>query len=591
VGTSSFSGAVLRLNDLRYLLKSGGTMTGALIIQPTSVRQKALNLVGSGSYTLMSASGGSIIHTPRGNLSLLGNYSTVEQVSGVAVAGRYVYAVDLSGGFRIIDATNPQSPTLMSSLSLGGFAYKVAISGRYAYVTNGANGLRIIDISNPVAPAVVGTQVLNNAYGLYVAGRYAYVAGQTSGLEIVDISNPHSPVLVGTIDTPSLAYGVTVAGRYAYVADYTSGIHVVDVMNPRSPKILGTYVTTKAYGVVVVGRYAYIADDSSGLRIVDVSDPSSPNWVSTLSTGGNALAITVAGRYAYVTNSAKNISVIDISIPTAPKLSGTFNSTGIYQDIAVSGRIAYVPDSTIGGVALIDLNGLDTPTATIGTLEAGALSVLSNSHFDANLTVHQALSVGAGLSVLGQTSMRALSGSALILSTMDKTGLPTLTVSGSVVIGTGSTKGGSALHVVGTISGSRLIISGTGGFSGAIIVRQTAVRGSGALVVDQRSTGTGVYIRGSYVATNGNRSPLLALDSGTASSLAPHILFGYKGSFDVSMFRSGSGALTIASSTGKTLTLDAGRTDATGNIFEIFSDYSTTNNKVFRVQANDTTQS
>jgi len=98
--------------------------------------------------------------------------------------------------------------------------------------------LRIINISNPTSPSVDGFYDTPGAsYGVAISGNHAYVADSGSGLRIINISNPGLPLLVGFYDTPGYAEGVAVSGAYAYVADYSGGllilkyIKLVDVSN------------------------------------------------------------------------------------------------------------------------------------------------------------------------------------------------------------------------------------------------------------------------------------------------------------------------------------------------------------------------
>jgi len=59
-------------------------------------------------------------------------------------------------------------------------SYGVYVSGKYAYVADGGVGLKIINISNPASPTLAGGYyyVSGNAAGVFVSGKYAYVANQ-----------------------------------------------------------------------------------------------------------------------------------------------------------------------------------------------------------------------------------------------------------------------------------------------------------------------------------------------------------------------------------------------------------------------------
>jgi hypothetical protein len=67
----------------------------------------------------------------------------------------------------------------------------------------GTMGLRIINISNPSSPTEVGScDTPEEAWDVAVSGSYAYVADGLSGLRIINISNPSNPTEVGFYDTP-----------------------------------------------------------------------------------------------------------------------------------------------------------------------------------------------------------------------------------------------------------------------------------------------------------------------------------------------------------------------------------------------------
>ncbi len=67
--------------------------------------------------------------------------------------------------------TDPQGHLRHHSSASG-----VAVSGSYAYVADGVSGLRVIDISNPASPTLKGTLRHRHALGVAVSGSYAYVA-------------------------------------------------------------------------------------------------------------------------------------------------------------------------------------------------------------------------------------------------------------------------------------------------------------------------------------------------------------------------------------------------------------------------------
>jgi hypothetical protein len=201
---------------------------------------------------------------------------------GVAVQGSYAYVAyqgvlagqpqtpDTStGGFSVIDITNPAGPKIVATIDNGSLtgslsnglyhATAVAISSHYAYVTAWAGGhLTVIDISNPTAPQIVYSLAdwphLQYSNDITIQGNYAYIAAQTgsTNFQLVDVSllNPARPVIVGALSNSTLltgAYRVRVRGNYAYVAATSrSTVAAIDVSNPATPRIAG-YLTDAAH--------------------------------------------------------------------------------------------------------------------------------------------------------------------------------------------------------------------------------------------------------------------------------------------------------------------------------------------------------
>src|SRR5262249_47632421 len=76
--------------------------------------------------------------------------------------------------------------------NLPGSATHVQVAGNRAYVGSDA-GLRIVDISNPASPTLLGTYA-GPVADVQVAGSLAYIASDAS-LKIVDVGSPARPVL------------------------------------------------------------------------------------------------------------------------------------------------------------------------------------------------------------------------------------------------------------------------------------------------------------------------------------------------------------------------------------------------------------
>ncbi|MCH7759920.1 hypothetical protein IIA15_00740, partial [candidate division TA06 bacterium] len=189
------------------------------------------------------------------NVRLVGSYDTPSRAWDVSVSGNYAYVADGDSGLRIIDISNPSSPSEVSAYREPG-SWRVTVFGNYAYVAD-LKILRIVDISNPYSPFEVGSY---NSPGIIheisISGSYAYLADELDGIRIVDISNPNSPFEVGFYDTSGVVYGIAVSGNYAYVANFGQGLLILNITNPASPFQVGIHDTPLpgfAHGVAVSG--------------------------------------------------------------------------------------------------------------------------------------------------------------------------------------------------------------------------------------------------------------------------------------------------------------------------------------------------
>jgi hypothetical protein len=364
----------------------------------------------------------------------------LDDVNSIYVSGKYAYVGSsvYGGGMEILDVSNPDSPKHVSYFCYNisncneSYTRSIFVSGKYAYVAGryGVDGLIIIDISNPANPTLASmldkNQVasLANANYVYVSGKYAYVASYTNGMTIVDISDPANPKYTGFIGAATNGSGdprsIYVSGKYAYVASAQfsglQGLYIIDVSNPKNPSFVSRYtgVQVSPWSVYVSGKYAYVGSNGNIvapdiLEIVDISNPSNPTHVSSVSIDGSR-SIFVSGKYLYaVSFYGDSVKVVDISNPVTGSIVGSIASTSCgsrYEldgpsSIFVSGKYAYVgnnmPNSgntNRGSVEILDISGIDAPSANIGNISSGNITVTENMDIGNNLYVRSGLNVG-----------------------------------------------------------------------------------------------------------------------------------------------------------------------------------------------------
>jgi hypothetical protein len=107
---------------------------------------------------------------------------------------------------------------LVGGCGAPGIAWNLALSGNYACMTDDTSGLRVIDVSNPQSPTEVGYYDTPwNARGVALYNDYAFVADGGDGLWVINVADPAHPARAGFFDgTPGLMEDVVVVWPYAY---------------------------------------------------------------------------------------------------------------------------------------------------------------------------------------------------------------------------------------------------------------------------------------------------------------------------------------------------------------------------------------
>ena len=119
------------------------------------------------------------------------------------------------GGLRIIDVSNPWSPTEVGSYwAVPNSVNGVTVLGNYAYIAD-ASGLRILDVTTPSSPSEIGYYLIPDARDVFVSNDLAYVAGYDNGLRIINVGTPTNPVETGYSDTEGYALGIWENDDYA----------------------------------------------------------------------------------------------------------------------------------------------------------------------------------------------------------------------------------------------------------------------------------------------------------------------------------------------------------------------------------------
>lgn len=192
-----------------------------------------------------------------------------------AVSGGFAYLANETG-LVIIDMSDPPHPHERGFISLrewpGGeissASVGVVVKNGLAYVAAENTGIKIVDVSQPDSPTLIGNCRFDGAQDVVVAGTYAYVAS-ANGLTVVDVTDPRNPVQRSFTATPDSAERIIFKDNIVYMSERNTGMVTIDVSNPLNPTLSGSYNTLGyAQDIVLDSDRVYVADDDGGLVIL-----------------------------------------------------------------------------------------------------------------------------------------------------------------------------------------------------------------------------------------------------------------------------------------------------------------------------------
>jgi len=156
----------------------------------------------------------------------------------------------------IIDNTNPNNPTIVSTLNTGPGINAIEVAGPYIFAAQAStvNQLQIIDIHDRMNPKVISQLKVNLptatttppfAQSIYYNNGYVYLGtSKWNGEEfnVIDVSNVKSPVIVGTFETSTLINDIGVLDDTAYLASSDQmQMRTIDIVDKSNPKLLNSF--------------------------------------------------------------------------------------------------------------------------------------------------------------------------------------------------------------------------------------------------------------------------------------------------------------------------------------------------------------
>jgi choice-of-anchor B domain-containing protein len=282
-------------------------------------------------------------HAAFGDITLVGQktFQTTTRITNVwgyydpVTAREYALVGDDTGGFFIVDVTDPSNPIQVSKVTTVP-GRDIRPFGHYVYTCNGTGSgftSRIVNIANPASPVVlphvfrschtitispegnlyaqyVGVQVydlVNNPEepdSIYKITNFGHDSTwrrqrlydfNWNSLNIWNMSNPYQPVLIGSNDDPTImsyhSGDESEDGNYLYVCDElgvhpTPDIVIFNISNPAAPARVGSIsdATSRVHQLYVSGNLMFVAYYTAGFKVYDITNPAAPVFKDSFDT-------------------------------------------------------------------------------------------------------------------------------------------------------------------------------------------------------------------------------------------------------------------------------------------------------------------
>ncbi len=340
--------------------------------------------------------------------------------STMALDGDYLYVANINNGMLVLNVSNPSSIGVASLLTLpfpSDPVRDIVVGNGVAYIALDFLGVRMVDVSNPASPSLLSQGgVTERARRLVLDDGSLYVWFPSYepfviDMSVYDASPAGFPTLTDTISSfrigpadvegdhmafgsNDLAFfdssdrsnhvesgGVQTGGGYVDVASHDGMLYSLEterlvVLDPSAPNpwlnVISTASSTAKFGgflkVVFQGDTLYVL--GAKLDVFDIADPLNIAQLSQLAgisvlAGGPASDIAVRGDYAYVVGSAdhasRGLSIIDITDPSATSIVSTSAWPGYEDAVALVGDTALIAISSPDGLLSIDISNPANP--------------------------------------------------------------------------------------------------------------------------------------------------------------------------------------------------------------------------------------
>ncbi|MEO0115944.1 MAG: hypothetical protein ABIK97_00200 [candidate division WOR-3 bacterium] len=253
--------------------------------------------------------------------------------------------IGLSGGFWILDISNPSQPQKISEKIHWGKLYDMEVRENFLYTADREKGFRIFDISclpdirevARIDDRAYWRILLKDTFALLTQMISTVRPGWYDTIEIFNISNPRNPRRVGKIGLGpgNGIYNFWVKGNWVYLAcPSRGGLKVFDISNPENPIFLGGWERERVFpsAVCVKDTVAYVGSIwNDTLFILNVKEPQNIREISRIRVGqvedpsadvGDIKEFVLAETLMYlaITQNESGCVILNVKNPTQPEI-------------------------------------------------------------------------------------------------------------------------------------------------------------------------------------------------------------------------------------------------------------------------------
>lgn len=353
--------------------------------------------------------------------AIVGTFPQEEALFDMERVGNLLYLSGSNAGIRILDISNPLSPSmpvppqlLRTSVidiervdntlylscgmqgvkiaqirDLGGVSTKVTLHtwsaaiaskvvGHYLYVVAGKGKLLVYDLDNLTdkQPAAV-LELKEHIRGIGAFGDYLYLVAGMDGVLIYKIGDSGVPVLSAQLPVKKRARSITIADGQLYLLQ-PGKVSQYDLAEPAAPKLVAEQLHfSRPAKLYHAGEKIYVCDNVSGLGLIDNREGILPATVDFLNVGGDPRSVITVGDYLYVAVSNVGVRILDPKAILPRQVVHTIGTPSGVKDFSIVDDYMYIIDNT-QGLYLKKLSEPATALTRISSLPAKSLALAGN---------------------------------------------------------------------------------------------------------------------------------------------------------------------------------------------------------------------